>query len=693
MQTLISCTGRCWKRSHASALAAALGLALGLTLALSPAPLHAQPAKSPAKAQSGKRPAAPAKKGGGAKQKSKAPRQASSAPGTPDPAARASVTGGQGTTAEPAAEVEELKALDPVLFPELSPARPAPWQRDDGPRVTASGLPAPAPAGASPASGAAVAVAPTDLAWLDALAKPDIPFRWDPRVVRYLEFYRSSPKGRSMATTFLRKFGRYGESLRKVLRRHGMPEDIAWLAMMESAFDPRAQSPAGAAGLWQFTPKGAQAYGLRIDRWVDERLDPERSTDAAARYLIDLNRRFGRWELAFAAYNMGYGALLTSIRKYNTNDFWELSRLEAGLPLETALYVPKIIAIAVVARNPAAFGLTGVTADPPEKFEVATVGPGVSLAAIAISSGAEVHELRRLNPQLLEATTPPDGSGVAMFAVRVPMGIAAKLEGRTLARTHAGAADMDRIAVRWGESLESIATERGTTEARLRQLNGLSSTVPLRPGTSLFVPRADGPPEGDPDEPPTVVVSRRASDIPGRRHVLYEVVWGDELRDVARVLGVTVDDLCGWNAIDASAQLHGKMVLQAFLDPRRKAEDVRLLDPQRVRLLIAGTDDFFEHVEGQKGRQRIKVVVGQGDTFKSLAQRYDLTLGMLERINHRSRHDALVPGETLVVYAKQATRPAEKVGLEEDPAIPSMTQARAGAPTAAAAPGAPDRRN
>lgn len=621
------------------------------------APAKKGSAKAPAKKSSGK---------GGAK-KPKAPREKGSAPGTPDPHARATVTGGLGAASGPAAEVEELKALDPVLFPELTPHAAPPWQKAEGPRVSASGLPAPPPRAGG--SSGAIAIAPTDVAWLDGLAKPDIPFRWDPRVVRYLEFYRSSPKGRSMATAFLKKFGRYGESIRRVLRRHGMPEDIAWLAMMESAFDPRAQSPAGAAGLWQFTPKGAQAYGLRIDRWVDERLDPERSTDAAARYLVDLHRRFGRWELAFAAYNMGYGALLTSIRKYNTNDFWELCRLEAGLPLETALYVPKIIAIAVVARNPAAFGLEGVKADEPETFEVATVGPSVSLAAIAISSGADIHALRRMNPQLLEATTPPPSKGPSMFAVRVPVGVAEKLEGRNLERP--SGADHDRIAVRWGESLDVIAEDRGTTAQKIRQLNGISSTVPLRPGTTLFVPKgshaAKRPVEDD--ERPTLVVSRPPAEVPGRKHVLYEVVWGDKLPDVARVLGVTVDELCRWNAVDASAQLHGRMILQAFVDPRRRTDDVRLVGPDEVRLLVAGTEEFFEHVEAQKGRQRLKVVVNEGDTFKTIAKRYDLSLGMLERINHRSRWDPIRPGETLVVYAKAPAKPVEKTAIEEDDAI------------------------
>ena len=129
--------------------------------------------------------------------------------------------------------------------------------------------------------------------------------------------------------------------MRRVLREQGLPEDLIWVSLVESGFDPAIRSPAGAAGLWQLMPDGARIYGLVVDRWIDERLDPERSTDAAARYLADLHRRFGAWELALAAYNMGYGGLLAAIRKYNTNDYWELSRFESGIPFETALYVPR----------------------------------------------------------------------------------------------------------------------------------------------------------------------------------------------------------------------------------------------------------------------------------------------------------------------------------------------------------------
>jgi membrane-bound lytic murein transglycosylase D len=228
-----------------------------------------------------------------------------------------------------------MRDLDLALFPP-SPGAPA-WPVDGvfalgqgEPRVVASGMPPSRELGPLPSAEPAI-----DLSWLKQLEMPDIPVRWDARVVRYLEFYKNNPRGRSMVAGWIKKSGRYAASIRRVLREQALPEDILWLALVESGFDPTIQSPAGAAGLWQFMPDGARIYGLTVDRWIDERLDPERSTLAAAKYLADLRQRFGGWELAFAAYNMGYGGLLASIRKYNTNDYWELARYESGIPFET----------------------------------------------------------------------------------------------------------------------------------------------------------------------------------------------------------------------------------------------------------------------------------------------------------------------------------------------------------------------
>jgi membrane-bound lytic murein transglycosylase D len=329
--------------------------------------------------------------------------------GEPDEAVRRAIAGTSAQRARESAELKAMRELDRALFPGAVPGAGAPWLAEGTPlvdrgepHVVASGLP--------PAAPLAPAMAPEparDLSWLHKLTMPDIPVRWDARVVRYLEFYKNNARGRSMVAGWIKKSGRYGAAIRRTLKEHNVPEDVLWLALVESGFDPTISSPAGAAGLWQFMPEGARIYGLHVDRWIDERMDPERSTIAAARYLADLHTRFGTWELAFAAYNMGYGGLLSSIRKYNTNDFWELSRLESGMPLETALYVPKIVAMAIVARNRAIFGLDDVELDPAAAFDKIAVRPGVSMQSVALAAGTSTDKIGELNPQILAARTPP----------------------------------------------------------------------------------------------------------------------------------------------------------------------------------------------------------------------------------------------------------------------------------------------
>ncbi|HEX7602987.1 MAG TPA: lytic transglycosylase domain-containing protein, partial [Polyangiaceae bacterium] len=233
--------------------------------------------------------------------------------GRPDPNVRHQVAGGP--TADDAAggaESPELRALGEAereLFPPAAAGLSDPWPSelpyplarvDGAPRAYTTGLP-PAPVPSSPAT----AEGGKDLSWLSQLTMPDLPVRWESRLVRYLEFYKDDPRGKAIAALYARRSGRYRESIGRVLRRKGLPQDLVWLAMIESAFDPVIRSPAGAIGLWQFMPETGKSYGLPQDRWVDERLDVDAATEAAADFLSDLNRRFGSWELAMASYNMG----------------------------------------------------------------------------------------------------------------------------------------------------------------------------------------------------------------------------------------------------------------------------------------------------------------------------------------------------------------------------------------------------
>ncbi|HEY4122357.1 MAG TPA: transglycosylase SLT domain-containing protein, partial [Byssovorax sp.] len=459
--------------------------------------------------------------------------------------------------------------------------------------------------------------APQDLTWLKKLEMPDIPVRWDARVVRYLEYYKNNSRGRGMVASWIKKSGRYGAAVRRTLREQGVPEDILWLALVESGFDASISSPAGAAGLWQFMPDGAKIYGLTVDRWIDERLDPERATVAAARYLADLHTRFGNWELAFAAYNMGYGGLLAAIRKYNTNDFWELSRLESGMPLETALYVPKIVAMAIVAKNRAVFGCADVELEPSLAYDKIAIGPGVSLKTVAVAADVASERVEELNPQVVAGRTPPDAPGVKMqetWTVRVPAGSGARAANQ-LVRAVSVEATLARYRVRWGETLDDIATARGVSRGSLAALNGVHPGEVLRPGTLVFVPAQPG--EGVAEArgavleaaaaKPVVVVPAQAFAYPDRRRAFYRVVAGDTLKDVSGALGVTPDELCRWNALDPAASLHDGMTLQAFVHGGRALDRVALLPEADARVLAVGSPEFFTYFEAQRGRKRVEI--------------------------------------------------------------------------------------
>ncbi len=633
------------------------------------APAH--PAAPKAASKPAAAPKNNAKKGGGAR---RVPRKAGSEAGEPNEATRRIIAGTAGRTLKESAELTAMRELDLALFPGVAPSAGAPWIAEGTPlidrgepRLLASGMPPEAKL-APPPSAEPV----QDLSWLRQLAMPDIPVRWDARVIRYLDYYKNNPRGRSMVQLWIRKSGRYGGAIRRILREQGLPEDILWLSLVESGFDPTIQSPAGAAGLWQFMPEGARIYGLTVDRWVDERLDPERSTVASARYLADLRQRFGGWELAFAAYNMGYGGLLSSIRKYNTNDFWELSRLESGMPFETALYVPKIVAMAIVARNKKVFGCEDTELDPSINFDKVAIRSGVSLRSLALAAGSPVEKLLELNPQLLAARAPPLGVGApedASWTVKVPPGTAPRA-AKSLSKLIEGEAKLTRYAVRWGESLEEIAARLKVSRSSLQALNGLRRDELLRPGTVLFLPagaveRAN---LADPDAPkPVVVVPDQAFSYPDRRRVFYRVMPGDTLRELAPVLGVTADELCRWNLLDPNAALHEGMSLQVFSPKTKKLDEVRVLDESLARVLPVGTTDFFTYFEAQRGRKRVEMVARDGDTWRSLAQKNGLTMGQIERINHRARSSALRPGDKYVVYV--STRKAEpgKTEKEVDP--------------------------
>lgn len=521
-----------------------------------------------------------------------------------------------------------------------------------GPDAVPEGLHSPLgprPPGAAPS--------PT-IPWLSALRLLDnlglspTFVRFEAHVIKYLEFYKEEKRGRSIMGSWLRKQGRYKPLIEQALDKYGLPRFLLYVSMIESGYDPHDRSNKGAVGLWQFLPEGARIYGLRVDYWVDERKDPVRSTEAAARYLGDLKARFGSWHLTLAAFNAGYGAVLRAMQKYNTNDYWELCRHEDGLPWETLLYVPKAIATALVGENKGFFGYDDLPLDPAIAFDSVPVRGSVSLATAARVVGSTVEELQRLNPHLRRGRTPPLQPGET-WELRLPPGSAALFSQSADAKGER----LEPYVVRFGERLEDIARLRGTSVSALRRINGIEDSAEIRTGITLLAPpgaavtRPAGPPPPlSADEIVVVAVPDHRLVVPGKRRVFYRVIPGDTIWAIARFFKVNQADLLRWNNLDPEATLATKMVLDLWVDKDFDLSQAVLVDPSRVRVVTTGSGEFFELVETLRGRKRVQYKCQSGDTLDKIAKRFGLTVADVERINRMGRTTEITPGQTVIVY-------------------------------------------
>jgi membrane-bound lytic murein transglycosylase D len=571
-------------------------------------------------------------------------------------------------------ELRTLRETERQLFPEPR-SRPYPELDGDiplaierpGPELNLTGL--------QPAAALRPKTA-SNVTWPRDLVPPDLPCSYEQRTLDYIKFYRDTLRGRAITEIWARRAGRYAAMIQAELVRAGLPSDLLWLSLVESGHNSSSRSRAGAVGLWQFIPESARLYGLRVDRWVDERLDPLRSTQAAVLYLGELWHRFGSWELAMAAYNMGQGGLTRSIRKYNSNDFWRLSRVEAGLPWETALYVPKVLATAIVMKNRRAFGFADVQPDAPLTFDTVYVSAGMPLARIAQYAGVAEGVLTGLNPQYLKARTPPANAAEPprLWPVYVPEG-----QGASVTRRLSEAAPSPEgparepyasVRVRMGDNVASIAARlRGSeagSEAQLRALNRLEPSERLRAGCDLIVPRAWLLDEkGQPltlleDTESVVVLPPFRFHFADRERRFYRTLPGDDLDSLAGALEVRPADLVVWNALDPNANLQADMVLQVFVPKGAAVDSVRLVSENNtLEQLEVGSPSFLAHFEAEQGRQRLQIQAREGDTLQVIGKRYELSPGMMERINHFARDRRLSEGAAVVVYAKEGTTASE----------------------------------
>lgn len=316
-----------------------------------------------------------------------------------------------------------------------------------------------------------------------AAAKPvewDIPIEMNEAVETWMHYYQT--RGRESFEITLARAGRYERLMREVLRRKGLPEDLVFLSLIESGFAPEAYSNASAAGLWQFVPATARIYGLEISHWVDERYDPIASTSAAAEYLEDLQREFGDWWLTVAAYNAGPGRVHRAMRKAGSRDFWTLA--ERGvLRRETRDYVPKLIAAALIAKQPDRYGLRK-RPEPIASFDFGQVPDATSLDVVADAAGVPLEDILALNLHLIRGVTPPG----EQYAVRLPAG-----RPRVFAENYANVPSAERVRsvvhiVRRGENLGRIARKYRVRLSAIIEANAALDPQNLTVGQRVLIP-------------------------------------------------------------------------------------------------------------------------------------------------------------------------------------------------------------
>src|ERR1017187_2556487 len=312
----------------------------------------------------------------------------------------------------------------------------------------------------------------------------DLPLAMTDQVAGYINYFSS--RGRGTLERALARSGRYEDMIRRTLREEGVPQDLIYLAQAESGFHPLAVSRAGARGMWQFMGSRAQGYGLERNWWVDDRQDPEKATRAAAHHLKDLYNEFGDWYLAMAAYNSGPGTVQSAVKRTGYADFWQLYNRNV-LPKETRNYVPIILAVTIMAKNPAQYGLDSVVKDKPVPYDTVKIDYPIDLRLAAECVDVTTEDLLDLNPSLLRLTTPKDRE----FDLHLPAGTADKFQAAVASIPTDKRVWWRYHKVQGSETLASIARTYRTTPKAIAEANDLSDDD-LAPEARLIIPIAAG---------------------------------------------------------------------------------------------------------------------------------------------------------------------------------------------------------
>lgn len=451
----------------------------------------------------------------------------------------------------------------------------------------------------------------------------DIPIEITPLVEQFVVYFQT--KGRKWYATWLSRSGRYLPMMRKVFKENGLPEDLTYIAMIESGFSNKAWSRTKASGPWQFMKATGGRYGLDDDWWVDDRRDPEMATRAAASHLKDLYEEFGDWYLSAAAYNAGAGKINHAIEKYGTRDYWKICAAGRYLRPETKQYVPKMIAAAIIAKHPEEFGFGGIEYLDPLSYETVVVPDATDLRVVAECSGADYDSVCELNPALKRMCTPPGQN----WEIRVPAGASAQF-----AETYASLDARKRVTFRKhtvaaGETPSSIAKKYGTDVEGILRMNHLASATKLRLKSDLVIPvpignhgisMEDLAPLPDAQKPKRGAASVYADDSDNAR--------------IQRSIA----------AAQANAPKDSPKIDLRDNSPRDSAR----------RATVAEGRDFVP----PPNREKVKVTLATGDTLWKVSQEYGVSVEQIKRWNGIHNHRGVQAGESLTLYVGKDKVPA-----------------------------------
>jgi len=452
----------------------------------------------------------------------------------------------------------------------------------------------------------------------------ELPLELKPAVENYIYFF--SGRGRGTLEAALARSGRYRDMIQRVLKEEGVPQELIYLAQAESGFHPFAVSRAGARGMWQFMASRATGYGLERNWWVDERQDPEKATRAAARHLKDLYREFNDWYLAMAAYNSGPGTVQNAVARTGYADFWELYN-RGVLPKETRNYVPIILAVTIMAKNPVQYGLEHVVPESPLAADTVKINYPVDLRLVAECTDASVATLQDLNPSLLRMTTPKDGG----FELKLPRGT----KDKYLTRVAAIPVDK-RVWWRYhkvasGDTLASVGHKYHTTASAIATANDLRASETLQPDSRLIIPIAPG--KGGAEN--TVAFSKRI--------LHYRVRKGDTVLTVADDFGVPAERLRQWNHLHGNTLPPGRVLLI-----RRVVAEPEPAEARKGPAHGGPTAAKLKSSNNLNSSDRRVHTVKPGETLASIAAEYKTTVGQLQR-NNKLASVTIHPGDTLII--------------------------------------------